>query len=102
MSKFLIGMSAISGESVSKHLSSKLKTTDMCIVRDIETLCTENCEGLGGLWREVIASRNVEISAGELIAVVKNADQVVTLHISLKGSPNQELIIDDGELIEAL
>lgn len=100
MNEFSIGMPPISGESVSKYLSSILGGKELCIVRDIETLCTNNCEGLGELWREVSVSRNVEIAAYELISILGNADQIVTLHISIKNSPNQELVIDDGELVE--
>lgn len=101
MSEHLIGDPPISGESVSNYLSSKLKGSELCIVKDIETLCTKNCEDLGKLWHEVAQHRNVEMTTYELASVLKNADQIVTLHISIKNSPNQELVIDDGELVES-
>lgn len=100
MSELLIGDPPISGESVSNYLSSKLDGSEICIVRDIETLCTKNCEDLGMLWHEVSEHRIVEITTCELVSALINGDQVVTLHISIKNSPNQELVIDDGELIK--
>lgn len=100
MSTFSIGKSPISGESVGNFLSSNLEGCELCIVSDIETLCTENCEGLGKLWHEIAEHRNVEMTISELISVLINADQVITLHVSIKNLSNQELVIDDGELVE--
>ncbi|WP_275628385.1 hypothetical protein [Pseudomonas sp. 273] len=84
---------------MSNYLSKTLKSGEVCKLRSIETLCTENCEGLGRLWREVTENQNVEIKIHELVSVLRNADQVVSLHIIIEGLPSQELVIDDGELV---
>lgn len=91
----------ISGEAVSNYLSSSLKGNEIFIVRDIETLCTKNCESLGRLWLEVSNTHNIEITLDDLVCALRNADQVVTLQIFIKNSPSRELFIDDGEFISS-
>lgn len=90
----------ISGQLVYDYLSVALSLAEYCVVRDIETLCSTNCEELGELWGRVSSSRGEVIRVASLLVALKNANQVICLDLCVQENPDRKFFIEDGVLIE--
>lgn len=90
----------ISGQDVCKFLEIALHDGELCVIKDVETLCSTDCTGLGDLWRRVCASHEETLAKEDLLAVLIHADQVISLDMYVKSDFRRTLYIDDGELVE--
>ncbi|MEF9388524.1 hypothetical protein V4890_23320 [Ralstonia solanacearum species complex bacterium KE056] len=90
----------ISGRDVCELLEIALHDGELCVIKDIETLCSKDCTGLGDVWRRVRASHEETLEKEELLAVLIHADQVISLNLYVKNDCRRILYIDDGELVE--
>ncbi|MCF1445122.1 hypothetical protein ACI2VK_26175 [Ralstonia nicotianae] len=90
----------ISGRDVCEFLKDVLHDGELCVVKDVETLCSEDCRGLGDLWHRVRASHKEILTKEDLLAILVHADQVITLDVCVESDHRRNLYIDDGELIE--
>ncbi|MHA6911493.1 hypothetical protein ACQUJS_24320 [Ralstonia pseudosolanacearum] len=90
----------ISGRDVCDFLKNVLRDGELCLVKDVETLCSEDCESLGDLWHRVRASHKEILTKEDLLAILMRADQVITLDVCIESDHRRNLYIDDGELIE--
>lgn len=92
--------SPISGYAVCQVLGALVKSDSTCLLRDIETLCSVDCDGLGVLWNEIIANGSTLIRVDALVQILSHADQVICLDLCIAGDEMHKLVIDDGDLIE--
>lgn len=90
----------ITGQAVCEALLAAFEAEQRLVLKDIETLCTSGCEGLGDLWRRTVASRSEVVTVDELVAALTNADQVICLDVVAEAKPGCSLFIEDGELVE--
>lgn len=90
----------ITGPAVCDALAAVFRGGDRLVLRDIETLCSSGCEGLGDLWRRTMASRSEIVTLGDFVAALMNADQVICLDVRCEARPECSLFIEDGELVE--
>lgn len=90
----------ITGKDVCNILLSVSNDMETCLVKDIETLCSSDCQELGNLWRRVNLTRAETMKISDLLSVLIYADQIVSLDIQSKINPHRVLLIDDGELVE--
>jgi len=96
----LIDKFPISGQAVCGVLMRTLRSEDVCVIADIETLCSRDCTELGDLWRRVVASRAERVTVREMLTALESADQVISLDARYELQPERRLLIDDGMLIE--
>jgi hypothetical protein len=90
----------ITGRAVCEALLAVLDAEQRLVLRDIETLCSSGCEGLGDLWKRTVASRSEVVTVGELVAALTNADQVICLDVMAEAKLGCSLFIEDGDLVE--
>ncbi|WP_137940514.1 hypothetical protein [Chitinivorax sp. B] len=90
----------ITGRAVCDVLVAELGNESTCLLKDIETLCSSNCEALGDLWQKVVSSRAEVIKVADLVSALKFADQIVCLDLCSVVEPQKSLFIEDGELVE--
>ena len=90
----------ITGKAVCNVLSEALKEDESCVVTDVETLCTVDCEGLGDLWHRVGSTHQEILTTTNLLAVLIHADQAICLNLYSQRMPTRTLYIEDGILVE--
>lgn len=90
----------ITGAMVCQAITTAAGLDEFLWVKDIETLCSRNCLGLGELWALVQASGARAMTVRKLVEELINADQVINLDIELVARPECRLCVDDGDLVE--
>jgi hypothetical protein len=90
----------ITGRAVCGLLSTVFNSDELCLVKDIETLCSSDCEELGRLWKRVAASGGETLKITDLMAALVSADQVISLSLAKVDARGRLLLIEDGILID--
>lgn len=90
----------ITGKAICNVLEKAFRPNDELLITDIETLCSDNCNGLGALWRSVVETGTVKIHAEHLLEILGHANQVISLSVHLAKNDLIGIVIEDGELVE--
>ncbi|MHA6887786.1 hypothetical protein [Ralstonia pseudosolanacearum] len=98
LSGYLVNIFPISGRDVCNFLKEVLGESELCVIKYFEALGHD--EGLGDLWHRVCKSHNEVLTREDLLEVLLNADQIITLDMYVKNDSHRALYIEDGELFE--